>query len=119
MKAEDLIVDKLYLVDGEVMKYLGVREHTKSYLFIPVVGDRSQWALNLYEVECVVKEAGEKTMILTRKPEEIRIRLSKEGLTDLLSSQGYDLADYELDKDIYNKNGFVFEFKLKQEVDNG
>ena len=49
-----------------------------------------------------------------RKPEEIRIKVSKEGLTDLLKSLGYDLDDYELDKDIYSDRGFVFDFKLKE-----
>ena len=49
-----------------------------------------------------------------RKPEEIRVRVSKEGLTDLLKSLGYELDGYELDKDIYSDRGFVFDFKLKE-----
>jgi hypothetical protein len=32
----------------------------------------------------------------------------------LLKSLGYDLDDYELDKDIYSDRGFVFDFKLKE-----
>ena len=56
---------------------------------------------------------GEKTMPV-RKPEQIRIELTNEELTNFLSSLGYDLSDYELEDQVSKYHGFIFGFRLKE-----
>lgn len=66
-----------------------------------------------YNSELAMKAIGGRETA-RRKPEQIRIELTNEELTNFLSSLGYDLTDYEFDE-YYSFPTFVL--RLKKEAD--
>ena len=127
MKPEDLVVGERYFdIKKEhsvlIYKYLtddlGRVWYYFDYEIRPSGSDKLQYVrgcryLSADVEDLIFKYKGEKTMSV-RKPEEICLILSNAKVLNLISSLGYDLTDYELHEDMYSKNGFAFELKLKE-----
>jgi hypothetical protein len=117
MKPEDLVVGKKYLVFAEMREHLGMAEgfDEPHYIFERKTDNPDRLLLTKWDVINRVEETeGEKTMPVTRKPEEISIKLKSSEIAQALSLLGYDLKGYKVTHVCGGTDRSTFTLKLEE-----